>query len=149
MSTVGRPEEYSSTTHIFSYSPTFLYTFTYFILQISTCNPHPYTHQCCPTSSPAFSLPLPRSLGVIFTSKPLHYLPYLRAIRNGVTLSGRHGHGIITTHLLSGGPLWGPSTLMERILGAPNDPPFPLTPPYTPSRPLLLTGKLWSKTVRN
>ena len=75
--------------------------------------------------SVSLSLPLSRSLGAIFTSKRLHYLPSLRAIRNGVTLSGRHGHGFITTHPLSWGPLWGPPTLMERILGS----QLPLNPP--------------------
>lgn len=47
------------------------------------------------------SLPLSGLLQAIFTSKLLHYLPSLRAIRNGVTLSGRHGHCIRTTHPLS------------------------------------------------
>ena len=104
-------------------------------------NPHPRL-----PSALTLSLPLSHSLGAIFTSKRLHYLPSLRAIRNGVTLSGRHGHGFITTHPLSWGPLWGPPTLMERILGSQLPPP---TPPHTPGRPLLLTGKLWSKMVCN
>lgn len=78
------------------------------------------------TSSPALTLffftlltifSLFHSLGPIFTSKPFHYLPSLRAIRNGVTLSGRHGHSIITTHPVSCGPLLWLPTLMERILG--------------------------------
>lgn len=102
-----------------------------------------------PLSLLSLSLPLSRSLGAIFTSKPLHYLPSLRAIRNGVTLSGRHGHGIITTHPLSWGPLWGPPTLMERILGPPYLQPEPPPLHIPPAGPLLLTGKLWSKTVCN
>lgn len=122
VSRVGQTQEYSSSpSHILSYSSTFLLHFLYFILLINrlACNLHTFTHPCNPSASLPLSLSLARSLGAIFTSKPLHYLPSLRAIRNGVTLSGRHGHGIITTHPLSWGPLWGPPTLMERILGAP------------------------------
>lgn len=85
------------------------------------------THRCPPSSNSSF--PLSRSLGAIFTSKLLHYLPSLRAIRNGVTLSGRHCHSSTTTHPLSWGPLWGPQTLMERTLGAPTPPPYPSTYP--------------------
>lgn len=98
-----------------------------------------YTFCTCHTHSPslplslAVSLPPSHSLVAIFTSKPLHYLPSLRAIRNGVTLSCRHGRSFITTHPLSQGPLWGLPTLMERILGASAQLPQPSTwPPVAP-----------------
>lgn len=78
----------------------------------------------------------PLSLSLIrghFHFKGLHYLPSLRAIRNGVTLSGRQRHGIGTTHPLSWGPLWGPLTLIERRTKAPSTPQPLLHTPADPS----------------
>lgn len=88
------------------------------------------------------SLCLSHSLGAIFTSKRLHYLPSLRAIRNGVTLSCRHGRCFITPHPLSWEPFVEAPDIDGEDTGASSVHP-PLHIP--PSQPLLLTGKLWSK----
>lgn len=107
--------------------------------QVDFQSSHIYTPLLSPillTSLPCFLSPSLLLIRGHFTSKPLHYLPSLRAIRNGVTLSGRHGHGIKATHPLSWGPLWGPPTLMERILGPlypqPNSPYSSIYPQPAP-----------------
>lgn len=51
-------------------------------------------------------LPFSLHFGAIFTSKTLHYLPSLRAIRNGPTLNSRHGHCIKLLIPCHGGFCW-------------------------------------------
>lgn len=146
----------NATSDTLFYLTSLLYFLLSFSLRINRSTPslRTYTPLLSPvllTSLSAFSLPLSRSLRVIFTSKPLHYLPSLRAIRNGVTLSSRHSHCIITTHPLSWGLLLGAGDIDGEDTEAPVPPqhnyPSPL---HThPRWPLLLTGKLQSKMVCN
>lgn len=91
VSTAGQTEDFSSSlSHILSvlsFSNIFLDSLLH--INMRTCDLCTDHTLAIPLPlSLTLSLPLSRSLGAIFTSKPLHYLPSLRAIRNGVTLRG-------------------------------------------------------------
>lgn len=79
---------------------------------------------------------LSHSLEPIFTSKHLHYLPSLRAIRNGVTLSCRHGRCFIATHPLSWEPFVEAADIDGEDTGASSvHPPLHIPPHPPPASP--------------
>lgn len=119
----------------FPYIPTFLFKWTissaFFFTHIASILPLFLCH--------LLFLCLSYSLGAIFTSKRLHYLPSLKAIRNGVTLSCRHCHCFITTHPLSWEPFVETADIDGEDTGASSVHP----PLHIPSPPPTASPSFW------